>query len=245
MRPVRGVVAALVVVAAGFLAAAPQAAYAAGLPLEYSSDGVHWQAVPLASVYADGFVITPGHWASGTVYLRSTNPDPAAMTVVVRDVTSDDPQFAAALSLSSSSTLGPGLAATSFDNVPDCTAVAPRHVVANGQVVSVTLTTSLSSALDEQDATLAQAGFRLVVGMSDPAVTVGDAGCPSGGVIIAATPADPDDPGTDPASDGPGVVALTGSDLLYPSLVVAGAAIGVGWMLVMLGKRRRRSPAEG
>ena len=68
--------------------------------------------------------------------------------------------------------------------------------------------------------------------MSDPAATVPVAGCPGGGAVI------PSNPGGD---GGPSVVAMTGSDLLYPSLVVAALALGVGWILLMVGKRRRRS----
>jgi hypothetical protein len=248
MRVLRAAIAAVAIAAGMILGVGAPAAQAADLPVEFSSDGVHWQTEPLASVYPTGFVIAPGVSHSSTVYLRSTDPDPAAMTIVVRDVTSTNPHFAAGLSLSSVSSLGSGLTATPFDSVPDCTAVAPRQVVSTGQVVSLTLITTLSSTLSARHATRSQAGFRLVVGMSDPAVGVGVAGCPSGGVIIPSTPADPDPDDGDTAGAGaPGVVALTGSDLLYPSLVVAAAALGVGWILVMLGKRRRRaehSPAK-
>jgi hypothetical protein len=244
MRLLRAAIAAMIIASATILATGAPAAHAAHLPIEFSADGVHWQTAPLASVYPDAFLIAPGDSRSDTIYLRSTATQPAAVTIAVRDVTSDDAHFAEALSLSSSSNLGAGLQATSFDSIPDCTAVLPRRVVSPGEVVALTLTTTMSAAIDARNATGSDASFVLLVGMSDPAVSVGVTGCPSGGVNIPSTPADPDDDGDTGAAGSPGVVALTGSDLLYPSLVVAGAALGVGWILVMLGKRRSR-PTQG
>jgi hypothetical protein len=246
MYVVRAAIAAVVIAIGTLLGFGATAAHATHLPIEYSSDGVHWQTAPLASVYPDGFVIAPGDSQSSTVYLRSTDPDPVALTLAVRDVTTNNAHFAGGLSLSSTSNVSAGMSARTFDDIPDCTHVSPREVVTTGQVVALTLTTTLSDALSARDATGSLASFVLVVGMSDPAVGVGVAGCPSNGGIIPATPADPDDPDDTQGTGGsggagaPGVVALTGSDLLYPSLVVAGAALGVGWILVMVGKRRRR-----
>jgi hypothetical protein len=238
MRGARAAIVALLVALGVILAMqAASPAHAATLPIQFSTNGTVWQTAPLSSVYPGGYIIVPGGTLSSTIYLRSTDPNPAAMTVAVRDVTTSNAALGANLTLSSSPSVGAGLAPTPFSSIPNCTIVSQRNVVTTGQVVSVTLTTTLSSALTGQNATLSNAAFNVVVGMSDPAVNVGVAGCPGGGAVIPATPTPPSTPA---GTAGPGVVAMTGSDLLYPSLVVAGVALGVGWILVMVGKRRRR-----
>lgn len=242
MTRMRAAIAALIVAIGAVLAVgAVQPAHAATLPIEYSTNGTTWQTAPLTSVYPGGYLIVPGGTLSSTLYFRSTDPNPVAMTIAVRDVTSTDPLLASGLSLSSSPSSGLGLTPTTFNNIQNCTIVAPRTVVAYHQAVSLTLNTTLSSTLTARNATLSNAQFKLVVGMSDPAANVGVAGCPSNGVVIPSTPGSN---GGTAGTGGPSVVAMTGSDLLYPSLIVAAVALGIGWILVLVGRRRQREEPQ-
>ena len=227
-------VAVLAVVGALVAPVAP--ASAAPLPIEYSANGTSWSSTPLGSVFPSGMRIVPGDEISATIYLRTTRTAPTELSVLLTGLTVDDPAFGSNLVLGSTPNMGFGLAPTVFDRITACTPMLTRTAVAAYQVVALTVTVGLSADLPAQVAQNATANFNLVIGVSDTGVGAPVPGC--SGPRIPATPG-----GGSTASAGGAdgrTVAHTGSDVTYPALAVAAVAWGVGWIFVMIGRRRRR-----
>lgn len=236
----RGIVASLALAAAVALGVVVPAApvSAAPLPLEFSSDGVHWSTAAPTSVLPGGLRIVPGDEVSQTIYLRTTRATPVELSMVITGITFDDPLLGLALSLATSPSVGGGLPEMPIADIVSCTTLMSASVVRPGQVVALTLTVALSDTLVGQMAQNATANFNIVAGMSDVGGRGAVAGCGNGPVI----PYLPEVGGTE--STGGGTIAHTGADAVLPALAIAAAVLFSGWLLVLIARRRNRRAEE-
>ena len=230
----RRVVAAATLViatAAGVLVAAP--ASAAPPALEFSRDGVSWSTSPLASVFTSEVVLVPGGSASQMVYVRNLRSTPTSVVAVVTDISVDDLDLGAGLTLATTDFGMGGFGAMPISDVEKCAVIAPRRDLAPGDVLAVRLDIALASWLTGGQGQAGTADFRLLVGAADRTAPVTPEGCPS---VAASIPLLP---GT--ASEGR--IAATGATPPYAALSVAGFALGVGWILIVAARRRRKKTA--
>ncbi|HWH26866.1 MAG TPA: hypothetical protein VNT53_09500 [Pseudolysinimonas sp.] len=235
------------------------AASAADVPVEYSFDGVSWTTTPPNSFFSGSPLVVPGDSATGTIYMRSTRTTLSTMRIVITKPTVSDPVYGAALTLRGRDQGGTGMPVTAVNDIAMCTQLVPTRNVVAGDIVRVTIDAALATTLSSAQGQGGSASFRVLVGLSDLGVPTDANGCP---LDFDSIP--PDGGGTGPggASIGGGAtggggsasrttrygspngLAFTGSALFYPAIVVAGGALGVGWFLVIVARRRRRQDTE-
>jgi hypothetical protein len=234
-RTTRWVAAVCLGIAVVALAVAPAAsASAAPTYLEFSTDGNTWSQTPPASLFSSSLRLVPGDALARTVYVRSTRSDPTALSVALADVSVSSPELGAALSVhavaGSSAPLDSSISALGA-----CTPVVAAIPVARNQSIPITVSLTLATALHTTQAQNASVHFGLQIGLSDVGSPVAPNGCPQSPTTIAGT-------GGHLAFTGsaPSRIAFTGTDTLYPALIVAGIAFGIGTLFAVVGRRRRK-----
>ena len=245
-----------VVAVAISIATAPAAASSSVVDestIELSVDGLTWSTTPPDSLFPVDLRIVPGDDLSSKLYVRSSRDAPSALTIVVSNVVVDNSYYGDDLLLSGRDNRAMGLSGQRLSSIDSCVEVVPSRVVARGEVVPVTLSVQLPIGSENQTQH-SIARFWIQVGLSDDISGGRDPfGCPKDPIIIPALPS-PTEPSPNPHPTNPEVqqpdhneagarvIAMTGSELFYPALAIAGGAIGVG--LFLLGARRRRRGSE-
>ena len=225
-------------VAAGILLGAgmPSAATAAAHPIEYSRDGgLTWTAIPPSFLFSSTMRLVPGDAVTENVLIRSLRADPMLMQVSIANATTADALLESALTIGGADAAGAGLTPTTFDALTTCQPIVPDRVLAQGQIVSVSLTLQLSPTLTGDQAQDSVGHFDVALAMSDPGASIAPNGCAVDSVLIPGTGEGPDTPRTDPAG-----LAYTGAALPYPAVITTLIALGVGWVFVLIGRRRER-----
>jgi len=231
LRRLTATVAVVVAALAASTAAAP--AYAAPTELEFSANGIAWSTTPLASVFPADMALIPGGTESQLIYLRNARSAPTSVVVVISDITVDSTELGDGLTLAASDFGSGGFGARPISSIEKCAEVAPRRDLAPGEVLAVRLDVALADWLSDGQGQASRADFRLIVGMGDREAPVTPDGCPTVASII---PAFPDTSGSQ--------IASTGVTPPYAALSFAGFALGVGWILIVAARRRRREKTE-
>jgi hypothetical protein len=235
-RSARFVVAIAVATGALFGAEMPAAA-AAAPTVDYSRDGgMTWSAIPPPFLFSSTLRFVPGDVATAHLLIRSLRPDPTLMQVSLANAATTSSLLESALTVEGADAAGAGLAPTNFGALTTCQSVVPDRVLARGQVVSVSLTLRVSPTLSGRQAQDSLGYFDLALAMSDPGAPITANGCEVDPVLIPGTGDGPDIPRTERAG-----LAYTGATLAYPAIITALIALGVGWLFVLMGRRRRGS----
>ncbi len=248
LRPVRGVLAAAVVL--GALAVAPGApvpsASAGGAPgVEVSLDGTHFAREPAGPLFADPPLIVPGDVVVATLWVRNATPYDGALRLSGTEAWASSPALAESLGVSARETgdaQTPGVPQTpgvAFTAAAGCALVFAGPVLAPGEQTSLQVALTFDPSTPDRAGADAQANLDFVVTLRDPADSAasGTADCASGQVVPAF-----------PTGDGGGSegIALTGQDVL--PMIVLGAGFLVAGLLTVLAfarsnrRRRERSP---
>jgi hypothetical protein len=219
----------LVVLGTGVAPAAASVGSASvgSLPLEYSTDGTTWSPIPPASLFPQGYLISPGDTESATIYLRSTRAAATTLSAAVTNLSSTDSRFSRATTFSA---LGPGGTSWSRNaaSFGRCSPIFTAVPMVSGHALALTMAITLSTGLDAQQEQGSRLGFTLLLGLADAGAPHSPGGCPATAASVPAFP-----------QDGK-VVAFTGSGTLYPGLVIAGFIVGLGALLLVIAAARRR-----
>ena len=231
-------VAVAIVVAVGAILGAgmPVAASAAAPVVEYSRDGgLTWSAAPPSFLFSSSMRLVPGDAMTENVLIRSMRLDPTLMQVSLANATTANSLLESALTVEGADATGAGLTPTTLDALTTCETVVPNRVLAQGEIVSVSLTMRVSSSLTGQEAQDSIGYFDLALDMSDPGTSITPNGCTANSVLIPGTGDGQDTPRTTPAG-----LAYTGAAPAYPAIITTLVALGVGWLFVLMGRRRGR-----
>lgn len=233
-RPARLLVA--IAVAAGIMLGGglPAAATAATPTVEYSRDGgLTWSSTPPSFLFPSTLRFVPGDVVTQNVLIRSLRSDPTLTQVSLANATTADSLLEPALTIEGADATGAGLAPMTFDALTTCQPVVPDRVLTRGQIVSVSLTLRISPTLTGRQAQDSVGYFDLAVAMSDPGPTIAPNGCAVDPIVIAGFGSVSDTTRTESAG-----LAYTGATLAYPAIITALVALGIGWLFVVLGRRR-------
>ena len=222
------VIASLVVAASAPVLTATTS-YAAGTDVEFSSDGgASWSVTPPSSLFDESFRAVPGDRLEAAILVRSTRSVPTVAMVAITNASTADPLFDSALTVRGDDSRGRGLAPSRLSALGACDALVPTRVLTDGQALPVTLVVDVSPTLTRNQAVNAVAAFDLEIALTDPGAPTTPNGCPIDPVVIAGF-----------ASAAGGTIAYTGTDLVYPTIAVATAALAAGALLVLASRRRR------
>ena len=224
-------------------AGAPVPAHAAAPSVEYSSDGgLTWSASPPSFLFTNAPRFVPGDVVTENLLIRSLRTDPTLVWVSLANASFNDPLLDSMLTVEGADVSGAGLQATRLDALTSCTSVVPGRVLAHGQTVSVALTLRVSSALTGRQAQDATGHFDLALAFSDPGPMTAPNGCAVGSVPVpgTGTPSAGQPATSDERTDTAGL-AYTGGFVAYRSLIISACALGVGWLFLMVPRRRTRS----
>ena len=224
-------------------AGAPVPATAAAASVEYSRDGgLTWSASPPSFPFSNAPRFVPGDVITENLLIRSLRTEPTFLRVSLAKASFNDPLLDSMLTVEGADASGTGLQATRLGSLIRCTSVVPGRVLAYGQTMSVSLTLRVSSALTGQQAQDAAGHFDLVLAFSDPGPMTAPNGCAVGSVFIPGTGTPPaGQPATsDEPLDTAGLPYIEGS-LAYSSLIISGCVLGVGWLFLIVTRRRTRS----
>lgn len=227
-----------IVVAAGAILGAgiPVAAVAASPAVEYSRDGgLTWSVTPPPFLFSPSMRLVPGDSATENVLIRSLHPDPMLMQVSIANATTADPLLESALTVRGADAAGAGLVPTTLDALTTCQPIVPDRVLAQGQIVSVSLTLKVSPTLTGQAAQGSKGSFDIALAMSDPGPAIAPNGCAVNSVLIPGTGERQDTTRTTPAG-----LAYTGATLAYPAIITTLVALAIGGLFVLIGRRRGR-----
>ena len=227
----------IVMVAGALLGAGmPVAATAAAPTVEYSRDGgLTWSVTPPSFLFSPTMRLVPGDSATENVLIRSLRPDPMLMQVSIANATIADPLLESALTVGGTDAAGAGLTPTTIDALTTCQPIVPDRVLAQGQIVSVSLTLQLLPTLTGREAQDSKGSFDIALAMSDPGSAIAPNGCAVNAVLIPGT-----DEGQDTTRTNPAGLAYTVATLAYPAIITTLIALGVGWLFVLIGRRRER-----
>lgn len=220
---------AALVVAASTPVLAVTTSYAATADVEFSSDGGgSWTSTPPVSLFEQNFRAVPGDRLEAAVLVRSTRAEPTVAMVAITNASTSDPLFDSALTVQGQDALGRGLTPSKLSALGSCDPLVPTRVLTAGQALPVTLVVDVSPTLTQNQAAQAVAAFDLEIALTDPGAPTTPNGCPIDPVVIA---------GFAPAAGG--TIAYTGTDLVYPTLAVAGGVLALGALFVAVSRRRR------
>ena len=214
----------------------PVAATAAAPTVDYSRDGgLTWSAAPPSFLFSSSMRLVPGDAMTENVLIRSLRADPTLMQVSLANATTASALLESALTVEGADAAGAGLTPTTLDALTTCQTVVPDRVLAQGEIVSVSLTMRVSSSLTGQEAQDSIGYFDLALAMSDPGTAIAPNGCAVNAVLIPGTGEGQDTPRSIPAG-----LAYTGTTLAYPAIITTLVALGVGGLFVLIGRRRGR-----
>ena len=224
-------------------ASAPVPASAAAPSVEYSRNGgLTWSASAPSFPFSNAPRFVPGDVITETLLIRSLRTDPTFARVSLANVSFNDPLLDSMLTIEGADVSGAGLHATRLSALRGCTSVVPGRVLTRGQIMSVSLTLRVSAALTGQQAQDAAGHFGLTLALSDPVPMIASNACAVGAVLI---PEIPTPVAVQPVLSGEGREAAglssAGGSLAYPAIIVAGCALGVGWLFLMVTRRRTRA----
>ncbi|MDJ0335653.1 hypothetical protein QMG83_10505 [Salinibacterium sp. G-O1] len=218
---------------------APLAATAATPTAEYSRDGgATWSTTPPSFLFASAVRYVPGDVATANLLIRSLRSNPTFVQLSLTNASTDDTVLDEAMTIEGADAAGKGLQPTRFSALTACQPVVPDRVMTQGQIVSVSLTLRVSPMLTGNQAQDAAGHVDLAVALSDPGLEIAPNGCSVDAVIIPSTETTTSGLDQRAGSDG---LAYTGGTLAYPAFITAAIALGVGWLFVILGRRRRRT----
>lgn len=217
---------------AGVLAlgtAAPASATSASF-LQFSTNGTSWSASPPSSLFQGTVRLSPGDSKSVTVYVRSTRSDSTTMSAAITRLATSDPSFRAMVTIGAADGTGSGWAKPA-STLSTCQSIFTKVHVEAYQVVPITLTLTMSPTIERAQEQGSWIRFALLLGLSDAGAPSGPGGCPASGTSVPAF------------NDNGPTVAFTGTDTLFPGLLFAGFAGGLGALLLAAAIRRRRVAA--
>jgi hypothetical protein len=225
----------LAIVAVALAVVPAASASAAPTFLEFSADGSTWSPTPPASLFSSSLRLVPGDAIARTVYVRSTRSDPTALSVALADVSVSSRELGSALAIHAVAGSSTPLE-SSMSALGSCAPLVSALRITRNQAIPITVSLRLATALHTTQAQNASVSFGLQIGLSDVGSTVAPSGCPQSPTTIAGT-------GGHLAFTGsaPSRIAFTGTDTLYPALVVAGIAFAIGTLFAAVGRRRRRT----
>jgi len=227
----RGVLATLAAVALGLggvgLRAAPASADDAN-PLLYSRDGVSWSTSPLPSIFPSGMTLVPGDVVTSTIHLQNNRTVTSSVLVVISDIEVDDPDLGAAFTLAATDFGTGGWTTTPIYDLEDCAVIMPRRDLAPGERVSFRIEAAIEPALTGSQGQSSEVRFNIRAGLGDLSAPVTPQGCPTVAGVIPLVPA------------SGGTIASTGAQSPEGALVLAGMALGGGWLLILAARRKRR-----
>jgi hypothetical protein len=209
--------------------AAPASAAKAS-SLEYSANGTSWSAAAPSSLFQSGLRLSPGDSKSITIYLRSTRTSPTAMSAAITQLATSNPGFRAVVTIGAAGGSGHGWSKPA-SALSTCHPIFTNVPVTANQVVPVTVTLTLSHTIAGAQEQGSWIRFALLLGLSDVGAAMGPGGCPSSGTSVPAF-----------NNNGP-TVAFTGTNTLYPGMLFAGFAAGLGVLFLIAALRRRRVAA--
>lgn len=235
--PLRAAAAALIGLA--LATAVPMTALAATAPvpanIQYSIDGgATWSRVPPVAWFQGIGTLVPGDVVSRTLTVQSLRNAPTLFQLAVNGIEIANSDLLSAVTIEARDAIGAGIEPTLLSDLGECDALVPNRVLTAGEIVPVTLTLRVTSALAGRAAQDSAGDFTMALGLSDPGPSVAANGCPAAPVTIAGI-----DSPTVPTAAVSGL-AYTGSALVVPSVIVAGVALGVGGLLLAIAARRRR-----
>lgn len=198
--------------------------------LEFSTNGTTWSATAPSSLFQSSVRLSPGDSTSVTVYIRSTRPDSTTMSGAITRLASSDPSFRAMVTIGAADDTGRGWSKPA-STVSACQSIFTKVHVKAYQVVPVILTLTLSRTIEGATEQGSWIRFALLLGLSDAGAPTGPGGCPASGTSVPAF-----------NHNGP-TVAFTGTDTLFPGLIFAGFATGLGVLFLVAAIRRRRVAA--
>jgi hypothetical protein len=230
MRTVAAIMLSVLTAAALALgAAAPASAATAGF-LEYSTNGASWSTTAPSALFQSSLRLSPGDSKSTTIYLRSTRTNPTTMSAAISKLVTSEPGFGAVVTIGASGSTAPGWSKPA-SALSACQPIFTGVHVAANQVVPVTVTLTLSDTVAGVQQQGAWIRFALLLGLGDVGAPTGPGGCPVSATSVPAF-----------NHNGP-TVAFTGTDTLYPGLIFAGFAAGLGVLFLVAAIRRRRVAA--
>lgn len=217
----------------------PGVANATAPSVEYSRDGGStWSLTPPSFLFLSAVRYVPGDVATENLLIRSLRSDPTFVQLSLTNAVISDASLDAAMTIQGADAAGDGLQPTNFSALTTCQPVVPDRILTQGQIVSVSLTIRVSPTLTGQQAQEESGSFDLAVALSDPGAEIAPNGCAVNPVVIPGTGTPPSSSGQPSESAG---LAYTGATLAYPALVTAAIALGIGWLFVMVSRRRRGS----
>ncbi len=223
--------AALAAVALGLggiaLGAAPASADDAN-PLLYSSDGISWSTSPLASIFPAGLTLVPGDVVTSTIHLRNNRAVTSSVLVVISDIQVDDADLGRVFTIAATDFATGGWSTTPIVDLAECAVIVPRRELAPGETVSLRIEAAIEPALTGGQGQSSQVRFNLRAGLGDPSAPVTPQGCPTVAGVIPLLP------------NAGGTIASTGAESPEGALIVAGMALGGGWLMILAARRRRR-----
>ena len=222
----------IVLVALGLpLATVAGSAQGASGDLRVSLDGVRWSTSLPIGLFAGSSTVVPGIRMSRTLW--------------VKNATSSEGLFQLSRVGAATTTLGRAISITASvfgatGSIPPasgasgCTLLLPEIRIGAGKSVEVAVTLTVAD-LDGREAQNEAAPISLLASLSDPDGTTPASPCARPGTTIPVA----GDAQSVGASNGS--LAFTGTQLIYPAIMIASLLTGLGLFFFVAARRRRRS----
>lgn len=157
-------------------------AAAAPSAIEFSRDGASWSGALAGSIFGD-YRLVPSDAVTREVYIRNNAAAAGYLRITLRDVTTDNLDFAGALSVRADLVGWPG-ETVPVSSARPCARLSEGPVLPSGGVARVELS-ALLGALDGQRGQGGSAAFQIVVSLSGQPQGLGATGCPTTGASVA------------------------------------------------------------
>ena len=222
----------------------------------FSRDGLTFTAEPLGALFDGIGAMVPRQRETARLWVRNDGTSALVIRVNVTAVHADDPDYAAALSLSAATTTRPSGASMTFATTESCFLLLGEQYLRPGETIPITVRLAMAD-VDGRVAQDSTASATLAVGMRDASAPwVADGVCDGDGAHLpvlsdsdpgTATPTTTPTPAAPASASGPlgplgGSLSSTGTDaltwLLASVALITGGALAV---LIPLRTRRNRS----
>jgi hypothetical protein len=229
VRQALALIVASVVAAGGLIGATAGPAAAASPAILVSTDGVSYTPSLSVGLFDDAGLLVPGGTATAQLWIKNPTSDPATMRVSIGQVATSSVDLGANMTLTALNTSAGKKIIRNWDGLARCAVVVQPFTIAGGAILRVDLTLTMLNATGLR-AQHQDASFGATVAMRDDA---------AGSFPVSAC--DPATVGPESVGQHEHVLGFTGDAFPTGLVILAGMLVGVGWFIVALRRRRKRT----